>query len=56
MVYNHDLTKPPGVGTVVPLKEISTHSTTVYKLQEAFNNVTLPNENVYRDAILKALG
>ena len=31
------------------------HSTTVYKVQEAFNNVTLPDENVYRDAIVAAL-
>lgn len=27
------------------------HSTTVYKVQEAFNNVTLPDENVYKTAI-----
>ena len=26
-----------------------------YRVQEAFNNVTLPDENVYRDAILAAL-
>lgn len=55
-VYNHDLTQPQIDGKTVPLKEVLVHSTTVYKLQEAFNNVTLPDENVYRDAILKALG
>lgn len=56
MVYNHDLSELPTDGEVVPLKETLTHSTTVYKVQEAFNNVTLPGENVYRNAILKALG
>ncbi|MEA2068821.1 MAG: NotI family restriction endonuclease [Verrucomicrobiota bacterium] len=56
VVYNHDHEDTPMDGRLVPLKETLTHSTTVYKLQEAFNNVTLPEENVYRDAILKALG
>jgi len=56
LVYNHDLEGSFEEGQIVPLKEVLTHSTTVYKLQEAFNNVTLPDENVYRDAILKALG
>ena len=42
-------------GTLVPLSALPQHSTTVYKVQEAFNNVTLPNENVYRDAIVAAL-
>lgn len=56
MVYSHDHEAIPCDGSLVPLQEALTHSTTVYKLQEAFNNVTLPDENVYRDAILKALG
>jgi hypothetical protein len=56
VVYNHDLTEAPNDGKLVPLKETLFHSTTVYKVQEAFNNVTLPEENVYRNAILKALG
>ncbi|MCK4564259.1 MAG: hypothetical protein KAU94_06275 [Verrucomicrobia bacterium] len=56
VVYNHDHEVGSDEGCLVPLKETLTHSTTVYKLQEAFNNVTLPEENVYRDAILKALG
>lgn len=56
VAYNHDLAKAPTDGELVPLKEILSHSTTVYKVQEAFNNVTLPEENVYRNAILKALG
>lgn len=55
-VYNHDHDTDFIDGETVPLKETLSHSTTVYKVQEAFNNVTLPDENVYRDAILKALG
>lgn len=38
------------------LSEPSMHSTTVYKVQEAFNNVALPEANVYRSAIDQALG
>ncbi len=38
------------------LQQQSSRSTTVYKVQEAFNNVTLPQENVYQQAIIKALG
>jgi hypothetical protein len=56
VVYNHDLAEVISDGELVPLKETLVHSTTVYKVQEAFNNVTLPEENVYRNAILKALG
>ncbi len=56
VVYNHDLAKEADDGELVPLKKILSHSTTVYRVQEAFNNVTLPEENVYRNAILKALG
>ncbi|WP_234831052.1 hypothetical protein [Xanthomonas perforans] len=43
-------------GATVPLKALPPHSTTVYKVQEAFNNVTLPDENVYKTAIEAALG
>ena len=55
-IYNHDLAEEMRDGEILPLKETLVHSTTVYKVQEAFNNVTLPKENVYRDAILNALG
>lgn len=55
LAYSHGV--PPHVeGTLVPLVQTVSHSTTVYKLQEAFNNVTLPDENVYKAAILRALG
>jgi hypothetical protein len=43
-------------GTMTPLAQKVAHTTTVYKVQEAFNNVTLPEENVFKNAILKALG
>jgi len=55
-VYDYDMPSAPAPGSMVPLKNTLNHSTTVYKVQEAFNNVTLPVENVYRDAILRALG
>ena len=38
-----------------PLGVIEEYCTTVYKVQEAFSAVDLPDQNVYRDAILKAL-
>lgn len=56
LTYKHDLDQQVPDGDIVPLKREKSHSTTVYKVQEAFNNVTLPDENVYRKAILKALG
>lgn len=57
MAYGHDIeTAPKGGGGLLQLKPVLSHTTTVYKVQEAFNNVTLPEENVYRNAILKALG
>ncbi len=55
LAYEHDAV---GItdGVAVPLKALPPHSTTVYKVQEAFNNVTLPDENVYQAAIEAALG
>lgn len=54
LAYEHDTNTIDG--STVPLKGLPPHSTTVYKVQEAFNNVTLPDENVYRTAIDMALG
>lgn len=54
--YEHNIEEGFVDGATVPLKALAPHSTTVYKLQEAFNNVTLPDENVYRTAIEAALG
>lgn len=55
LAYEHDIPPDPPAGALVPLHGLPAHSTTVYKVQEAFNNVTLPDENVYRDAIVAAL-
>lgn len=43
-------------GEITPLTLETNHTTTVYKVQEAFNNVTLPEGNVFQNAIIKALG
>jgi len=43
-------------GTPLNAELDKVRSTTVYKVQEAFNNVTLPEENVYESAIVSALG
>ncbi len=42
-------------GTQVPLDIIEEHCTTVYKVQEAFSSVVLPEGNVYGNAIRKCL-
>lgn len=56
LAYEHDMEAGITDGATVPLKALAPHSTTVYKVQEAFNNVTLPDENVYKIAIEAALG
>lgn len=42
-------------GEIMKLGLLEEHCTTVYKVQEAFSAVTLPEGNVYRDAILRSL-
>lgn len=42
-------------GTITPLGILEEHCTTVYKVQEAFSSMNLPEGNVYRDAICKSL-
>lgn len=42
-------------GTIRPLGIIEEHSTTVYKVQESFSALDLPEGNVYRDAIRRSL-
>ena len=39
----------------VPLDVIEEHCTTVYKVQEAFSAVSLPEGNVYGNALKKCL-
>lgn len=55
MAYGLDMFVPVEDGNSVPLRADTERSTTVYKVQEAFNNVTLPDENVYKTAIETAL-
>ena len=42
-------------GTIVPIGVIEEHCTTVYKIQEAFSSLNLPEGNVYGNAIRKSL-
>lgn len=42
-------------GEIYPLDIIEEHCTTVYKIQEAFSSLNLPEGNVYRDAIYRSL-
>ena len=42
-------------GMITPLGIIEEHCTTVYKVQEAFSALDLPEGNVYRDAIRRSL-
>lgn len=42
-------------GTVRPLGIVEEHCTTVYKVQEAFSSLSLPDGNVYRDALRRSL-
>ena len=52
--YERDLTATPN-GTSASLDIIEEHCTTVYKVQEAFSAVNLPDGNVYGDAIRRIL-
>lgn len=55
MSYDYADSSDTPAGQTVPLSLDLIHSTTVYKLQDRFNNVELPSPNVYRDAIVRAL-
>ncbi|UPU89690.1 hypothetical protein LGT36_002295 [Demequina sp. TMPB413] len=55
LAYDY-LQREPVDGDVAPLERAVQHSTTVYKLQEAFNNVQLTDADVYTHAILDGLG
>lgn len=55
LVYDYDNKASAAEGEIYPVRQMLRHTTTVYKVQEAFNNVTLPDENVYEVAIRKAL-
>lgn len=51
----YDTTEDPIDGEVTPLGIVEEHCTTVYKVQEAFSSLNLPDGNVYRDAISRSL-
>ncbi|WP_101506748.1 NotI family restriction endonuclease [Erwinia sp. B116] len=53
--YSHSKDIHPEHGKTNKLMIDTEHTTTVYKVQEAFNNVTLPDANVFQDAILRAI-
>lgn len=42
-------------GYITPLGIVEEHCTTVYKVQEAFSSLNLPEGNVYKEAILRTL-
>ena len=46
---------PNSDGLIRPIDVIEEHCTTVYKIQEAFSAMNLPDGNVYRDAIIRSL-
>ena len=52
---SYDAITTPTPGMITPLGIIEEHCTTVYKVQEAFSSLNLPEGNVYRDAIYRSL-
>lgn len=55
VAYDYMRDVPVKDGEIRPLGIIEEYCTTVYKVQEAFSAVDLPDQNVYRDAIRHAL-
>lgn len=55
VAYDYLPNIPAENGKIRPLGIIEEYCTTVYKVQEAFSAVNLPDQNVYRDAIRKSL-
>lgn len=51
----YDTVQEPSNGNITPLDIVSEHCTTVYKVQEAFSSLNLPDGNVYREAIARTL-
>jgi hypothetical protein len=52
----YDYAGESSAGSVRPLGIANRHDTTVYKVQEAFSSISLPEANVYQKAIVEALG
>ncbi len=55
VAYDYLMDKPLEDGKIRLLDIIEEYCTTVYKVQEAFSAVNLPEQNVYRDAIRRFL-
>lgn len=55
LAYDYITDAPIEDGEIKPLGVIEEYCTTVYKVQEAFSAVNLPDQNVYRDAIRRSL-
>lgn len=53
--YDYVNDAPQIDGQIRPLDVIEEHCTTVYKVQEAFSSLNLPEGNVYRDALRQSL-
>lgn len=53
--YDYVNDAPQIDGQIRPLDVIEEHCTTVYKVQEAFSSLNLPEGNVYRDALRRSL-
>ncbi len=53
--YDKDCNSSMSDSEITPLHIVEEHCTTVYKVQEAFSSLNLPEGNVYRDAIRKSL-
>ena len=55
VAYDYLIDGPLEDGKIRPLGVVEEYCTTVYKVQEAFSAVDLPEQNVYRDAISRSL-
>lgn len=53
--YDKDCSISLRDGLITPLHIVEEHCTTVYKIQEAFSSLSLPEGNVYRTAIRRSL-
>lgn len=51
----YDITKKCTDGNISEIGIVEEHCTTVYKVQEAFSSLTLPEGNVYQNAIYQTL-
>lgn len=55
VAYDYVIDNGTKFGEIRPLEILEEHCTTVYKVQEAFSSMNLPEGNVYRNAIMKSL-